>query len=339
MMAKPVALLLSSILSVALARADDVPDRELTYPDALVALAPTAGASPENAGLATFAVLVDKTARLLKIYRFESDLPHLVFEVPADLGKSDGEKAKTNDHKTPTGLYFLTRKKTRVPFGTYGRMAFETDYPNFFDRLAGKTGSGIWLHAVPDSVPLTRGSRGCVVVRNEAIVELEKFIHPGQTPILILDEIRSVSAEAYRTQKSALEKELEAWRAAWEGKDVEAYMKYYAAEFRESGMNRARWRKHKEELAKKYTDVKITLGTPVIVRNKEQLLIRFRQKYASPQHQDYGEKTISARLEPGGQLAILSENWVRREEPGAIAVSGGSRENPSLLLQSAKEQP
>lgn len=332
-----IALLLSIVAAIP-GWADDIPNRELTYPDSLLALAPAAGTKPENEGLATYAVLVDKTARLLKIYRFESDLPHLVFEVPADLGKNGGDKAKTNDQKTPTGLYFLTKKKTQVPFGLYGRMAFETDYPNFFDRLAGKTGSGIWLHAVPDSVPLTRGSRGCVVVRNEAIVEVEKFIHPGQTPILILDEIRNVSAEAYRTQKTALEKELEAWRAAWESKELDAYMKFYADDFKESGMNRARWRKHKEGLAKKYTDVKITLGTPVIVRNKEQLLIRFHQRYTSKQHQDYGEKTISARLDPGGKLSILSEDWVRKNEPVAIRTSDDSREN-QIPLQSAAERP
>lgn len=316
-----VALILSSLLA-AVARGEDMPLRTLTYPDALLALAPSAGAKPENSGLATYAVLVDKTARLLKIYRFEADLPHLIFEVPADLGKNDGDKARTNDHKTPTGLYFLTKKKTQVPFGLYGRMAFETDYPNFFDRLAGKTGSGIWLHAVPDSVPLTRGSRGCVVVRNEAILELEKFIHPGQTPMLILDEVAQISEEAYRTQKAALEKELETWRASWEKQDLDAYMKFYADEFRENGMSRKQWRKHKEGLAKKYSDVKITLGTPVIVRNKEQLLIRFHQRYASKQHHDYGEKTISARLDPGGKLTILSEDWVQRNEPVTVGSVG-----------------
>ncbi len=39
-------------------------------------------------------------------------------------------------------------------------LAFNTTYSNyFFDQRNGQSGSGIWLHAVPDSVSLKKGSR------------------------------------------------------------------------------------------------------------------------------------------------------------------------------------
>lgn len=305
------------------------------FPDALIALS-----TAKN--LATTALLVDKTARKLQIYKFDSDLPQLILETPTDLGKRGGDKEKSNDHRTPTGLYFLTGKKSppQIPFDLYGQLAFETDYPNFFDKLAGKTGSGIWLHAVPDTVPLTRGSRGCVVVRNNMIKEIEKYVQPGQTPILILDQIQNLTEPAYRDLKKNFMGALEEWRKAWEAQDIETYMKFYASGFQSNGMDVKKWKKYKLNLKSLYSNVKVEISEPMIVRNHDQVLIRFMQKYSASQHADFGEKTLVARWAPDGGLQILSENWVGRESsPEVLSGSVSGAEKNQQSLQSAEASP
>ncbi len=132
---------------------------------------------PNNQAFSQFIFLVDKSKRLMRVFENQGSGVIQVDEYPTDIGKNDGNKTKKDDHKTPEGIYFLQKKLTQpeIPFETYGEVAFTTDYPNFFDRFESKTGSGIWLHAIPDKVPLTRGSRGCVVVRNNVIKKLQNI--------------------------------------------------------------------------------------------------------------------------------------------------------------------
>ncbi|NBW99778.1 hypothetical protein EBR03_09440, partial [bacterium] len=122
------------------------------FPSGLISLS-------QDPALSTTAIVVDKATRTLKVYEVNGSQPKKVVEHPTDIGKKSGDKQRENDHRTPVGIYFLLERKTQpeIPFDLYGNLAFTTDYPNIFDRRLDKTGSGIWLHAVPDSVPLTRG--------------------------------------------------------------------------------------------------------------------------------------------------------------------------------------
>jgi murein L,D-transpeptidase YafK len=125
-----------------------------------------------------YVFLVDKTERHLQVYERKGETIEKILDFPSDMGKALGNKSKRDDFRTPEGIYFFEKKlnQPEIPYNLYGELAFTTDYPNVFDRRDSKTGSGIWLHAVPDTVPLTRGSRGCVVVRNEVIRKLKEYI-------------------------------------------------------------------------------------------------------------------------------------------------------------------
>jgi hypothetical protein len=84
-------------------------------PEALVALPP----STQNLqGLARTAILVGKKERTLRVFEFNDNLPREIYYSPTDLGKKDGDKERTNDHRTPVGLYFLTGRKSppEIPF-------------------------------------------------------------------------------------------------------------------------------------------------------------------------------------------------------------------------------
>ncbi|PWU12792.1 MAG: hypothetical protein C5B49_15725 [Bdellovibrio sp.] len=254
---------------------------------------------------------VDKKRRILRVYENEGGLPKILLESPSDMGKKDGDKSKENDRRTPVGIYFLQSKLAppEIPFNLYGKMAFTTDYPNVFDRRDDKTGSGIWLHAVPDFVALTRGSRGCVVVRNDVIEKLEKYVRLGQTPMVIFDEIAEVEPQEYLQERDRFLNFVETWRAAWQNEDVDTYIKFYDPTFATKDMNYRQWYRHKRRLKGLYKSIEVTLSKPLIIHNRDQVVIRLLQSYRSDRHEDFGEKTIHARYSPETGFRIIREDW------------------------------
>lgn len=277
----------------------------------------------ETEAFSRYVFLVDKNQRKLSVFERLGEKIRKVEEYPADIGKNGGNKTKRDDHKTPEGIYFLEQKlsQPKIPFSLYGELAFTTNYPNLFDQREKKTGSGIWLHAIPDSVPLTRGSRGCVVVRNDVIKKLADYVKLRETPILIFDEVNYLNKEEHEKRRLSLNSFIDSWRRSWESNDLEKYMSFYDREFKAPGFNFTTWKNHKANLKSKYQYTKIHLSQPYIVQHNEQLLVKTLQRYESDKHVDYGVKTIYA-LRSGESYKIIREEWTpfsEKEVTAAIA--------------------
>lgn len=265
-----------------------------------------------------YAFVVDKSARVLTVWQQSQGGLKEVAHFPADLGKNSGEKTTQGDFKTPEGIYFLQEKREGpgLDFSLYGKRAFTTDYPNFFDRLAGKTGGGIWLHAVPDTVPLTRGSKGCVVVRNEVIMDISQYVKLGRTPILIQDKAQLVPTRDLERSSNEVARWLEGWRASWEAKDINTYITHYSDEFHSLNMNRHQWRNYKSRLARLYKSIAVRLSKPLIFVDRTNAIVRFLQEYNSESHSDIGEKVLYLKKTNEG-YRIVGETW--SEESGDLA--------------------
>lgn len=258
-----------------------------------------------------YVFLVDKSERHLSVYERKGETIEKILDVPSDIGKATGNKSKRDDHRTPEGIYFFEKKLSQpeIPFNLYGNLAFTTDYPNIFDRRESKTGSGIWLHAIPDTVPLTRGSRGCVVVRNEVIEKLKEYIKLKETPILIFDKVNYVSKEEHDKRRVALNEFIEGWRKSWQAQDLDEYMKYYDEKFKAPGFNFETWMKHKKKLKARYEYIKVQLSQPFLLLHKDQLIVKTFQRYESNNHTDFGVKTLYAIKTDSG-YKIIREEWV-----------------------------
>jgi murein L,D-transpeptidase YafK len=257
-----------------------------------------------------YAFVVDKKARMLSVWQQTEEGLKRVAQFPADLGKKEGEKQNRGDSRTPEGIYFLQEKMegASLDFNLYGKRAFTTDYPNFFDRLGGKTGNGIWLHAVPDHVPLTRGSKGCVVVRNDVILNLSQYVRLGRTPLIIGEKDDLLSESDLKKATSEINQWLESWRSAWEKKDLDSYIAKYGEEFKWLKMNRGQYREFKAGLNAKYQTIAVHISKPLIFAYKGRAVVRFLQQYTSDQHTDFGEKTLYLRrLKDNYQ--IIGETW------------------------------
>lgn len=258
------------------------------------------------------AFVVSKSQRKLAVWSIENNNLKMLSSIDVDIGKGIGKKLKRGDLKTPEGVYFLVSKKTppEIPFNTYGDIAFTTNYPNYFDLLDGKTGDGIWLHAVPDTTSLNRGSKGCVVVRNDSIKELELFIKLRHTSLIITDDEQEISDETREQLKLKVKTFLENWRISWEKQDMPSFLNFYSDKFNGYGMNYKQWSKFKTRLSLKNKNTQIEQKDFNILRYKNQFVVLFSQGFKSSALTDEGDKILYLS-EDENNLKILSEEFLK----------------------------
>ncbi len=257
-----------------------------------------------------YVFIVDKTDRVLSIWEETPMGVKRVAAYTADIGKNQSDKKILGDKATPEGIYFMLEKYEAevLDFSRYGSRAFTLDYPNFYDKLERKTGSGIWLHAVPDTVSLRRGSRGCVVVRDEIIKNLHPYYKPGFTPVIIQENVKMRSRKEAKNLRKELNQLVENWRQSWVQGDIDTYIKYYHSQFKSLGMNKEKWEKYKRDLSERYQKIGVQLSRPVIYEHKNEVIVRFVQKYSSNEYSDFGQKTLYLKKE-NGSYKILGEQW------------------------------
>jgi len=266
----------------------------------------------------TYALVVDKSKKKIHVIDNSSGSPTVVESYDSDLGKTAGDKTLSGDGRTPEGIYFLQKSLEGPGLDSYkyGVHAFTTDYPNIFDLRKGKTGYGIWLHAIDEKQTLERGSQGCVVVRNDTIKKLAQNITLRETPLMIFDKIQWIPTDSTKKDMEPVLAAVAEWRKAWESKDMDTYMKFYPNDFRFGKMNREKFRRYKAGLAERYANIKVTLSMPVIYAHKDTLVVRFYQDYSSPEHVDFGEKTLyMVKTDKGYE--ILNETWQESTNPKA----------------------
>jgi murein L,D-transpeptidase YafK len=298
---------------------DDKDDNigELKKPDP-IAIQPPKGRVPaglvqmgEGEYFSKYAFLLDKSTRTLTIWQNTKNGPKLVEAHPADMGRRSGDKKVLGDKKTPEGIYFFRtiHEAEMLNYDEYGSRAYTMDYPNLFDVRARKTGSGIWLHAVPDKKSLYRGSRGCIVVRDDVITPLGKYIEPSKTPILVEKQAKYISLKEYKQKKRELLDWLYAWKRSWEAKKLDDYMSFYSDEFKSLKMNKQQWRAYKQNLNTVYDFIRVDVAKPAVFTHNGRLIIRFLQGYASNVNSDFGEKVLYAEKNDEGQFEIVAEKW------------------------------
>lgn len=255
-------------------------------------------------------LVADKTTRNLFVFEPNKNLQNPEkFEI--DIGKNDGNKTKRNDKKTPEGIYLLETKlmPPQIPFETYGAMAFTTNYPNVFDKFENKTGDGIWLHSVPDNVPLNRGSKGCVVLRNNNLKKVESLIALNKSFLIIEGKVEFISEQTFNEKKQRILNWLDQWKSTWQKQDLQNYIKMYSDNFSAPpSYTKSTWLAHKEKLKERYKFVKIELSSSNIFNQKSQYILRFIQDYESDGHKDTGLKSLYL-VDENGELKVLREEW------------------------------
>ena len=163
-----------------------------------------------------YALIVDAKRSRLYVYQNVGGRPKLLTDYYISQGKLGVNKLREGDQKTPVGVYYITSRlaRARLP-DFYGSGALPINYPNDWDRVNGRSGSGIWLHGTPpDSYsrpPMS--SDGCVVLTNEDLNKLLSSIEIGKTPVVISEKAEFISKEKWDSERTVANRLLNAWRA------------------------------------------------------------------------------------------------------------------------------
>jgi murein L,D-transpeptidase YafK len=265
-------------------------------------------------------ILVDKKTNLLHVAHYEADDSFKILKTyHCTTGKVRGDKEEEGDLKTPEGVYQFSSKilppKLKAKFGA---MAFYVNYPNNYDQIADSTGNNIMLHGTnePERLKKDFDSEGCVVVRNEELVEIQHSIQVGLTPVLIFDHLTPEYQNGGRDEK--LHRFFDSWIRDWESRDVEKYMRHYHTDFsspiRGKMFDRSKWKAYKEVLTRKYSEIKVNASDPYFFRHPKYAMMMFTQDYES--RLKGGGKGLVSRgtktlyiAEENGEPKIISETF------------------------------
>ncbi|WPX31575.1 L,D-transpeptidase family protein [Actimicrobium sp. CCC2.4] len=201
-----------------------------------------------------FAFVVDTKRSRLYVYQNTRGQLKLLSDYYITQGKLGSNKLTEGDQKTPLGVYYITGRlgRNRLP-DFYGAGALPINYPNEWDRMKGRSGSGIWLHGTPSTSysrpPLA--SDGCVVLTNPDLEKLFRSVEPGKTPVVISEQVEFVSRKALTVERDSADGLLDEWRRDLESLNTTRFMNNYSAQFKSAlGEDLAVWSgKHLQAMA------------------------------------------------------------------------------------------
>ncbi len=267
-------------------------------------------------------LVAEKSTHQLYLFKNSDGRPELLKTYQVVTGKKTGDKGVEGDFRTPEGIYnftdFMTNKELLQKSGAqgviYGAGAFVTDYPNPVDKVAGKGGSGIWLHSTNDETRLDKGldSKGCVVTANNDLIDVSKYLELNKTPIVIVQDLVYLNEKTFEAQRGELKKTVDGWLEAWRNKNIDAYMSYYhQAEFKDVKGNWPKYKAYKKAVFSNPGKVKIDLDNISILQSKNYAVVTFTQKYQSNTINDAGKKLLYMKQDDAYNWKIVSENFNR----------------------------
>ncbi|KAB8027743.1 L,D-transpeptidase family protein [Fluviispira multicolorata] len=267
----------------------------------------------------SYALIVEKLQHKLSVYKSSSKGDYeLIKAYRAITGKKQGDKKFTGDKRTPEGIYFITGKinGNKLP-PKYGPGAFILDYPNIYDQRLSKTGYGIWIHGVEDDSRADKpfDTDGCIALKNKDWLELEQYIFPFDTPVIITKEMKvAISHQDIHEQKEKIMKLIEDWRLSWKDSELEKYNSFYSNSFNSSGKDKRQWLDMKKNISSiRNRKISIEISEPKILAFENQVLVSFFQKYQSQGKEDFGRKFLYFQLEDSN-YKIVSEKWFNEPE-------------------------
>ncbi len=264
-----------------------------------------------------YVIIVEKSAHKLYLLSYKNGIEHLAGVFDCKTGKIQGDKQTEGDEKTPEGIYFFVTKYSRNDITSmvgkgnayeYGDLAYVTNYPNYFDRINNKNGSGIWLHGTDEPFFETSSldTRGCVVTTNETIRELEVYIKLKDTPIIIVQDLTFISTEELKKRADNIHLLLDNWRNAWQEERLNDYINFYSPKFHAAGRNRDQLKNYKAKIAEYYDINHILIDNIVALKHKNGMIVRFLQDYSASNLSSIETKSLYF-LESDGRWEIVTE--------------------------------
>ena len=236
---------------------------------------------------------VSKEKQTLYVYKFDGRSFNIIESHPCTTGKNSGNKREEGDGRTPEGTYLLISKieGEKLP-KKYGVAAFPLNYPDIIDKKANRRGDGIWLHGTYIKRPPYH-SEGCIVLNNQDLLNITKYIKPKRTFIHISKRLEKISVKDVREiKKFVLE-----WKNAWESLNLDKYLSFYDEEFYSRGMDKKEWAEYKRRVNKNKKYIRIEISDfQILPYGKTEFgdiwVCFFKQKYESNNFRDTINKIL-----------------------------------------------
>jgi murein L,D-transpeptidase YafK len=262
----------------------------------------------------SYAVVVDKTNEIVYVVKMNEGAPVVVKKYSCITGKRPGDKLEEGDQRTPEGIYFPEYWTSQLP-PIYGIGAFPLNYPNILDRkILRRNGHGIWIHGTNNPRRPPHSSNGCIVLKNQDLEELKKFIVPKRTPVVIVSKLSFSSREAFVSEKKSLIGFVLRWKRYWENtpENLEPYLSLYDENFVWERGGIKSWIRHKERVTKKKKWIRIKLSDLTIIKDGRILkfgnlyVVRVKVKYRSNNYSSDTNKILYV-IKRKGKWKILAE--------------------------------
>ncbi|MCW8957000.1 MAG: L,D-transpeptidase [Gammaproteobacteria bacterium] len=261
------------------------------------------------------ALAVDLKQSRLYVFENHDGYPRQVADFYISIGRAGSGKENQGDLRTPLGVYFV---QSYIPpsqlADKYGAGAYPINYPNAWDDHNGRTGNGIWLHGTRSGTynrpPLA--SEGCVVLPNDDLLEVGRFITLGQTPVVIGENLQWLDTDQWQQQKQQVNTIFTRWLDDWQSMNIDNYLSHYSETFSSGKRNFKAWAKHKRRIAgqKRFVDVKAKHLSLLLHPNENVLVATFNQHYHSDNFSSQSWKRQYWHKEADGQWRIIFEGRI-----------------------------
>jgi lipoprotein-anchoring transpeptidase ErfK/SrfK len=176
------------------------------------------------------AIAVDTSRSRLYLFENGTQGVRLVSDHYVSVGKQGVDKSVEGDQRTPLGVYFVSDRVGQGSLGeAFGAGAMQLNYPNLFDKLHGRTGSGIYVHGVPFTTYSRppKDSDGCVTLANDELVMLMNTVPVHDTPVIITKKIHWVSDSTTQLHRAEILDAVNHWQSVRAGDDRGALQAFY----------------------------------------------------------------------------------------------------------------
>jgi murein L,D-transpeptidase YafK len=259
-----------------------------------------------------YALVLDSAKSTLFLFENTGGAARYVADYYVTIGKNGLEKLRQGDKRTPIGVYHVVSQLPRDKLSDfYGSGAFPLNYPNEWDRMRGRDGSGIWLHGTPRDTYSRppRASDGCIVLANADLEALARKLQLGSTPVVIADALDWARPGEVEALKADLLISIELWRRDWESRDTETYLRHYAVNFSSNDMTLVQWSAQKRQVnaSKAWIKVQLSDVSLLLYPGKEEIAVAsFDQDYASSNLSNKMKKR-QYWIKEGGKWRIVYE--------------------------------
>ncbi|MFC1857040.1 YybH family protein [Thermodesulfobacteriota bacterium] len=151
--------------------------------------------------------------------------------------------------------------------------------------------------------------------RFSSLMSLSKK-HLIKTLIIMLISVPTVAvAEASVARDIGIIRDrIEAWRKAWESKNIDRYMSFYSPSFISQNINYAEWKNRKIKIFNTPGDISLQIIDLWVLKERNYASVSFLQYYKGPLKSDAGIKSMVLKR-TGEHWLIISETWEPMQRP------------------------